>query len=276
MGLRSHMNAIRAIDEGRFKNEVVFPSRCPTARSSRSTSTAPHLLAREAGQPAAAHPFDEGARRPRQRLGPERRAAALVLTSREFAARRGPDALGRHPRVGFGLADPGRRTGLSPGTPSARRGKGGGSSSPRSTRGRSTRRSPRSTVAAVKALGSIRHVNVNGSGCSLGHPIGCTGARIDRHHAERARAHRRPLRRRRHVRRGRHGSASVIEPGLSTTSPPPHNRTRQNRPEKTGRFGAFAFRGTTGSQDRSTADPAVRAPGSSRSRRASRPAWPGA
>ena len=35
------------------------------------------------------------------------------------------------------------------------------------------------TVAAVKALGLDEDkVNVNGSGCSLGHPIGCTGARM--------------------------------------------------------------------------------------------------
>ena len=35
------------------------------------------------------------------------------------------------------------------------------------------------TVAAVKALGlDADRVNVNGSGCSLGHPIGCTGARM--------------------------------------------------------------------------------------------------
>jgi acetyl-CoA C-acetyltransferase len=35
------------------------------------------------------------------------------------------------------------------------------------------------TVAAVKTLGlDAERVNVNGSGCSLGHPIGCTGARM--------------------------------------------------------------------------------------------------
>ena len=35
------------------------------------------------------------------------------------------------------------------------------------------------TVAAIKALGlDPDTVNVNGSGCSLGHPIGCTGARM--------------------------------------------------------------------------------------------------
>ena len=35
------------------------------------------------------------------------------------------------------------------------------------------------TVAAIQALGLDEDtVNVNGSGCSLGHPIGCTGARM--------------------------------------------------------------------------------------------------
>ena len=37
-------------------------------------------------------------------------------------------------------------------------------------------------------------VNVNGGGIALGHPIGATGTRIMAHAAQRARAHRRPLR----------------------------------------------------------------------------------
>ena len=67
-------------------------------------------------------------------------------------------------------------------------------------------------VASSRILG-IPHeiVNVNGSGCSLGHPVACTGARMIVDADPRAAPAGRRLRRRQHVRRRRHGSATVLE-----------------------------------------------------------------
>ena len=48
-------------------------------------------------------------------------------------------------------------------------------------------------------------VNVNGGAIALGHPLGCSGAKLMAHAAQRARAHRRPLRPADHVRGRRHG-----------------------------------------------------------------------
>ena len=48
-------------------------------------------------------------------------------------------------------------------------------------------------------------VNVNGGAIALGHPLGCSGARLMTHAAQRARAHRRPLRPADDVRGRRHG-----------------------------------------------------------------------
>ena len=48
-------------------------------------------------------------------------------------------------------------------------------------------------------------VNVNGGAIALGHPLGLLGHQAHDHAAQRARAHRRPLRAADHVRRRRHG-----------------------------------------------------------------------
>ena len=48
-------------------------------------------------------------------------------------------------------------------------------------------------------------VNVNGGAIAIGHPTGCSGARLDGNPAQRARAHRRPLRAPDHVRGRRAG-----------------------------------------------------------------------
>ena len=48
-------------------------------------------------------------------------------------------------------------------------------------------------------------VNVNGGAIALGHPLGCSGTKLHGHPAQRARAHRRPLRPPDHVRGRRHG-----------------------------------------------------------------------
>ncbi len=48
-------------------------------------------------------------------------------------------------------------------------------------------------------------INVNGGAIALGHPLGCTGAKLDRQHHPRTQAPQRPLRHGYHVRRRRYG-----------------------------------------------------------------------
>ena len=61
-------------------------------------------------------------------------------------------------------------------------------------------------VASTRVLGIPHEItNVNGSGCSLGHPVACTGARMIVTADPRAASPQRWLRRREHVRGRRHG-----------------------------------------------------------------------
>ncbi len=62
------------------------------------------------------------------------------------------------------------------------------------------------SLAVIKTLGlDPERVNVNGGAIALGHPLGCTGAKLTATHPARAGAPRRPLRHGHDVRRRRHG-----------------------------------------------------------------------
>lgn len=176
---RSHHNAVRAIDEGRFDNEVV-PVTLPDGSEfavdehPRRTST----LEKLATLPLL-NPFDDGATTTAGNAsGLNDAAAAMVLTSRGFA-----EANGLTPRAAIrgwasvSLAP--AETGLSPAHAIRKALAKAGVDQSEVSSWEINEAFASVTVAAIAALGLDEDtVNVNGSGCSLGHPIGCTGARM--------------------------------------------------------------------------------------------------
>ena len=84
---RSHMNAIRAIDEGRFKNEIVPVDPARRRRVHGRRAPPPRLHAREARQslPLLNPDDDRATTTAGNSSGLNDAAAALVLVSREFA-----------------------------------------------------------------------------------------------------------------------------------------------------------------------------------------------
>ncbi len=175
----SHQNAIRAIDEGRFENEIV-PVDLPgggqftTDEHPRRNSTLEKMASLGVLNPDVPGATTTAA----NASGLNDAAAALVLCSRDYA-----DSHGLKPLAAIrGWASVGLdpvETGLAP-----------------------TKALPKALAKSGIALGDLQSVevneafasvavaftqglgldpaivNVNGSGCSLGHPIACTGARM--------------------------------------------------------------------------------------------------
>ena len=176
---RSHMDAVRAIDEGRFDNEIV-PVALPGG-GEFSVDEHPRRnssLEKLASLPIL-NPMLEGAiTTAGNASGLNDAAAALVLCSREFAEANGLKPLAAvRGWASAALSAP--ETGLSPSValPKALEKAGIGIDQLASVEINEAFASV--TVAATKTLGLDRDiVNVNGSGCSLGHPIACTGARM--------------------------------------------------------------------------------------------------
>lgn len=176
---RSHQNAVRAIDEGRFKNEIV-PVPLPGGgefavdEHPRRNSSLEKLASL-----AVINSDIEGATTTAGNAsGLNDASAALVMCSRAFAETNGLRPLA----VIRGWASAGLdpvETGLAPtkALPKALAKAGIGIDDLASIEINEAFASV--TVAAIKNLGlDADKVNVNGSGCSLGHPIGCTGARM--------------------------------------------------------------------------------------------------
>jgi acetyl-CoA acetyltransferase family protein len=176
---RSHMNAIRAIDEGRFKNEVV-PVTLPDGSEfsvdehPRRTSTIEKL----ATLPLL-NPMDEGATTTAGNAsGLNDAAAALVLVSRDYAEAHGLTPLAVVRGWASTSLSP-AETGLAPTTAIPKALAKAGITQADVASFEINEAFASVPVAAVKILGlDPELVNVNGSGCSLGHPIGCTGARM--------------------------------------------------------------------------------------------------
>jgi len=176
---RSHMNAVRAIDEGRFKHEVV-PVTLPDGsvfevdEHPRRNST----LEKLASLPLL-NPDDDGATTTAgNSSGLNDAAAALVLVSGEFAAAHGLTPLARVRGWASASLTP-AETGITPSVAIPKALDKAGVSIGDVDSWEINEAFASVTVAAVKALGlDADRVNVNGSGCSLGHPIGCTGARM--------------------------------------------------------------------------------------------------
>ena len=154
--------------------------RCPTAREfavdehPRRTST----LEKLASLPLL-NPFDEGATTTAGNAsGLNDAAAALVLTSRDFAEAHGLTPLAVI-RGWASVSLTPAETGLSPAHAIRKALAKAGVDQSDVASWEINEAFASVTVAAIKALGlDPDTVNVNGSGCSLGHPIGCTGARM--------------------------------------------------------------------------------------------------
>ena len=212
---RSHMNAIRAIDEGRFKNEIVpVPladgSEFSVDEHPRRTST----LEKLATLPLL-NPMDEGATTTAGNAsGLNDAAAGLVLVSREVAEAHGLTPLGVI-RAWASTSHTPAETGLSPTTaiPKALAKAGlslGDISSCRDQRGlRLGARGRGQDPGTGPRAGERERVRL-----LAGPPHRLHRCPHDRHHGERAGAHRLPLRRRGHVRGGRHGLRHGHRAGL--------------------------------------------------------------
>ena len=207
----SHLRAIAATDEGRLKDEI-FAVEVPAGKGEtrdlrRRRAPAPRHDDGEARLAAAAAPRDPRVLDHRgQLVGPQRRIVRGRRLRRRLRARPRPRAARDHPLVGVG-----RR--CRPPTPASAR------------RSRSRRRCSAPgcsvddielveineafasmAVASSRILGFPHEiVNVNGSGCSLGHPVACTGARMITTLIYELRRRGGGIRRREHVRRRRHG-----------------------------------------------------------------------
>jgi acetyl-CoA C-acetyltransferase len=175
----SHQRAIRAIDEGRFDNEIV-PVTLPDG-SSFTTDEHPRRnssLEKLASLNVLNPQYDWATTTAGNSSGLNDAAAALVLCSRAYAEAHGLKPLA----VIRGWASAGvvpEETGLAPqhALPKALAKAGIGSDQLDSVEINEAFASV--AVAFTRALGlDAAKVNVNGSGCSLGHPIGCTGARM--------------------------------------------------------------------------------------------------
>jgi acetyl-CoA C-acetyltransferase len=170
--LRSHERAVKAIDEGRFQDEIV-PVGDFTVDEGPRRDTSIEKLARL--KPV----FDpEGTTTAGNAPGVNDGAGALVVTSEEFARRRGLDVLATIVSQGY-VADEFAYLARTPA-------KAGGMALEKAgkTIGDVERVEINEAFSSV-ALNSVAmlgadpdKVNVNGGAVALGHPIGASGARI--------------------------------------------------------------------------------------------------
>jgi acetyl-CoA C-acetyltransferase len=181
--LKSHQNASRSIAEGWFKEEII-PVQVPDgAGGTRTFDTDEHpradtSLERLASLPAL-HPEIEGATvTAGNAAGINDGAAAVVVTSDDYAAAHGLTPLARIVSWGSVGVDP-VRTGLAPTEAIPKALSRAGLTVADIDRFEINEAFCSVAVAATRQLGlDPDRVNANGSGCGLGHPIACTGARM--------------------------------------------------------------------------------------------------
>jgi acetyl-CoA C-acetyltransferase len=180
MGLLSHQRARAAIQKGAFKEEIV-PVVIPQKKGDplsfevdeRPMDTS---LEKMAKLPAA---FRQGGTvTAGNASGINDAAAAVVLMSREKARALGLDPLGTIRSYGSGAIDP-AYMGLGP-IPAVKRAlKKAGVSVRDFGLVELNEAFAAQAIACMRELKlDLEKTNVNGSGISLGHPVGCTGARI--------------------------------------------------------------------------------------------------
>ena len=207
--LRSHQRAVAAAEAGRFAEEIVAgrgaegPPRHGPGRGRRGAPS--RRLAGEDGEAAAGLPRGRHGHR-RQRLDPQRwrrlPADRLRGGGRE-ARRRAARPRRRHRRRRRRPRLHGHRPGRSPcREPLA----AAGLELDRIDLVELNEAFASQVLACARELGiDEERLNVNGGAIALGHPLGCSGARLATHAGPRAAPPRRPLRHRDDVRRRRPG-----------------------------------------------------------------------
>jgi len=172
--LRSHRNAIRAIDEGRFKEEIV-PIETPHGMFEVDEHPRRDTSMEKLARLKVLHPEIEGfSITAGNASGSNDGAAALVVAS---------DALGlpalAHVRSWASVGIDPARTGLAPVKAIPKALARAGLSAGDVDLFEINEAFAAMCVATIRLLDlDPEKVNVNGSGCSLGHPVAATGARM--------------------------------------------------------------------------------------------------
>jgi acetyl-CoA C-acetyltransferase len=170
--LRSHQRAVAAIDEGRFGDEVIAVNGVEVDEAPRRDTTLEKL--------AALKPvFDsEGTTTAGNAPGVNDGAGALVVTSEEFARKRGLEILATIVSSAY-VADEYAYLARTPAKAAARALEKAGKTIDDVERVEINEAFASVTVNSVKMLGADPDkVNVNGGAVALGHPVGASGARI--------------------------------------------------------------------------------------------------
>jgi acetyl-CoA C-acetyltransferase len=170
--LRSHQRAIAAADEGRYADELVAVDGVDADEAPRRDTSLEKL--------ASLRPvFDpEGTTTAGNAPGVNDGAGALVVTSKEFAKRRGLEILATIVSQAY-IADEFAYLARTPAKAGARALEKAGKTIDDVERVEINEAFASVTVNSVKMLGADpEKVNVNGGAVALGHPVGASGARI--------------------------------------------------------------------------------------------------
>jgi acetyl-CoA C-acetyltransferase len=170
--LRSHQRAVRAIDEGRFADEIVAVGDVETDEGPRRDTTLEKL--------AKLKPvFDpEGTTTAGNAPGVNDGAGAVIVTSEEFARRRGLEILATIISQGY-VADDFAYLARTPAKAGAIALEKAGKTIDDVERVELNEAFSSVVLNSAKMLGADEEkVNVNGGAVALGHPIGASGARI--------------------------------------------------------------------------------------------------
>jgi acetyl-CoA C-acetyltransferase len=170
--LRSHQRAVRAIDEGRFADEIVSVGDVETDEGPRRDTSLEKL--------AQLKPvFDpEGTTTAGNAPGVNDGAGAVIVTSEEFARRRGLEILATIISQGY-VADDFAYLARTPAKAGAIALEKAGKTIDDVERVELNEAFSSVVLNSAKMLGADEEkVNVNGGAVALGHPIGASGARI--------------------------------------------------------------------------------------------------
>ncbi|SEG85044.1 acetyl-CoA C-acetyltransferase [Thermomonospora echinospora] len=176
--LRSHRNAVRAIDEGRFTEEIV-PIETPHGLFSVDEHPRRDTSMEKLASLKPLHPEIEGfSITAGNASGANDAAAALVVASDRLAADRGLPVLATVRSWASVGVDP-AETGLAPVKAIPKALARAGLSPSDVDLFEINEAFAAMCVATIGLLGlDPERVNVNGSGCGLGHPVAATGARM--------------------------------------------------------------------------------------------------
>jgi acetyl-CoA C-acetyltransferase len=170
--LRSHQRAVRAIDEGRFADELVSVNGFQVDEGPRRDTSLERL--------AALKPvFDpEGTTTPGNAPGVNDGAGAVVVTSEEYARERGLEVLATIVSTAY-VADDFAYLARTPALAGTRALEKAGKKIEDVERVELNEAFSSVVLNSTKMLGADPEtVNVNGGAVALGHPIGASGARI--------------------------------------------------------------------------------------------------